>query len=73
MNEPPPLVQEEVEMQTPGALPAPVQGPFTDARGDRAPTRLVESKKVSNAELRSCILVAGFPKRFKECVQMTGY
>lgn len=55
MKEPPPLEQEEVEMQTPGAPPAPVQGPLTEERGARQLTRLVESN-VAKRVLRSCIL-----------------
>ncbi|KAI9780284.1 MAG: hypothetical protein M1816_003126 [Peltula sp. TS41687] len=35
MEVPPPEEQLEVEMQTPGAPPAPVQGPLSDARGAR--------------------------------------
>ena len=48
---PPPLLQEEVEMQTPGAPPEPVQGPSCSLRGARALTRLVESRNVRRAEL----------------------
>ena len=57
MKEPPPELHEEVAMQTPGAPPAPVQGPLTEDRGASALTRLVESRKVNRVELRSCMVV----------------
>jgi hypothetical protein len=60
MNEPPPLEQDAVAIQTPGAPPAPVQGPFTEERGARALT--VESKEIKKTELKSCILVDGCPE-----------
>lgn len=57
MKEPPPALQDEVEMQTPGLPPEPVHGPLTDERGARAVTRLVESRKVRKVEVRSCMVV----------------
>lgn len=56
MKEPPSLEQEEVEMQTPGAPPAPVQGPLTEERGARALTKLVESNVAKKRALKECIL-----------------
>lgn len=53
----PPLpLQDEVEMQTPGAPPEPVHGPSWVERGERALTRLVESRTVRRVEVVSCMV-----------------
>lgn len=53
----PPLpLQDEVEMQTPGAPPEPVHGPSWVERGEKALTRLVESRTVRRVEVVSCMV-----------------
>lgn len=58
-------------MQTPGAPPEPVQGPFTEERGARALTKPVESKEIRKTELSSCILLMDMrrlPRLIKCCI-----
>ncbi|KAL2419491.1 hypothetical protein ABEF95_010046 [Exophiala dermatitidis] len=50
---PPALEQFDVEMQTPGAPPDPVQAPFTSARGDRRDALAAAKKSQRTSKGRS--------------------
>jgi hypothetical protein len=63
---PPPLVHEEVEMQTPGAPPEPVQGPSTLERGSRASIGL--ARAVEKVVERTKRMTRKVPYMLTECV-----